>query len=269
MGVVLLKKVKTELFSWHVIGNGQELRLCLQQRVVHELATACYWQPVSHSFSLSRRAWCDAELCIYRISACFAHLVLRSTACTGKLTPAFRRLRPSLPLESCPIRPCARRPSTWPPTLPRDPSTRLDRMRGRRGFRGWQVEEKKEGPIHLKLGCLVFVPPPHRWIQFGSRGRLRVSAVIKPGEKNLQGTCMRQKWDGQRIIADSVNRNIVWVVKTKNGKLYKSLRCCTKSRWTQALSVLEGGKKSSYVLNEMFPLFFMHCVEVSRVGAEG
>lgn len=51
MGVVMLKKVKTELFSWHLIGNGHELRLCLQQSVVHKLATACCWPPVSHWFN--------------------------------------------------------------------------------------------------------------------------------------------------------------------------------------------------------------------------
>lgn len=87
-------------------------------------------------FSLLRCARCDAELCIYRMSACSAPLVLRSTACTGKLMPAFRRLRPSLPPESCPIRPCARRLSTLPPMLPRDLSTHRDRMRGRRGVGG-------------------------------------------------------------------------------------------------------------------------------------
>lgn len=114
-------------------------------------------------FSLLRCARCDAEVCIYRISACSTPLVLRCTACTGKLMPAFRRLRPSLPPESCPIRPYARRLSTLPPMLPRDLSTHLDRRRGRRRFGGRKVEAK-EGPIHLKSGCLVFVPPtpPHR-----------------------------------------------------------------------------------------------------------
>lgn len=65
--------------------------------------------------------------------------------------------------------------------------------------------EEKEGPIHLKLGCLVFVPPT----QVNSVWQQREIEVITPGEKNLQGTCMRRKWDGQRIIVDSVNRNIV------------------------------------------------------------
>lgn len=89
------------------------------------------------------------ELCIYRVSACPTRLPCRSTACTGKPTPASRRPRPSSPPESCPIRPCARRLSTWPPTPPRGLSTHLGRVRGSRGSggRGAEVEgeKKKEG----------------------------------------------------------------------------------------------------------------------------
>lgn len=138
MGVVLLKKVKTELFPWHLIGNGHELRSCLHQSAIPSVAAGIWW-----CVCVCVRVP-DAEPCIHRIlSACSAHCVLRSTACTGKPTPASRRLRPSSPPGSCPIRRCARRPSTWPPTLPRGLSTHLDRMRSGRGFGGWQVEEKE------------------------------------------------------------------------------------------------------------------------------
>uniref|UniRef100_A0A3P8PAZ5 Secretory carrier-associated membrane protein n=1 Tax=Astatotilapia calliptera TaxID=8154 RepID=A0A3P8PAZ5_ASTCA len=51
----------------------------------------------------------------------------RSTVCTGKPMPAFRRPRLSSPLESCPIRRYARLLPTPLPTLPRGPSPLLDR----------------------------------------------------------------------------------------------------------------------------------------------
>lgn len=121
----------------------RELRSAVESNKEFLLATSmaavcCYREAIGVSPSLVRRT-----LRLYRISTRSARLLFRSTAFTGKLMPAFRRLRPSSPLESCPTRPSARRLSTSPPMLPRDLSMHLDRMGDSRGFGGWEVEGKE------------------------------------------------------------------------------------------------------------------------------
>lgn len=190
--------------------------------------------------------------------------VLRSTACTGKPTPASRRLRPSSPPGSCPIRRCARRPSTWPPTPPRGLSTHLDRMRSGRGFGGWQVEEKRGGLFIINEAVLVFVPhprPPHRWIPFGSRGRLRVSVVIRPGKlepsghvhESEAGRSTHNRWFSKYSVRCK-NK------KQKNGKLYKRFCAVAPSLAERRRFLCWRGKKVELCAKRnAASFFFMHC----------